>query len=123
MRVLNLDTVPIRPGQPVALGTSGGVVRARGDSATTECAALALVSGQPALEFDVVEDGDVTLDDWTAATGSVQLTARSRYYLDPSTAGKLTTTAPSTAGQILQLVGVALDNNTLRVDLRDAIQL
>lgn len=45
-------------------------------------------------------------------TGLSGLTPGARYYLN-TTAGTLTTTAPSTAGNIIQFVGIAINSTTL----------
>jgi len=57
-----------------------------------------------------------TTDQWDAAAGTTGgLTAGTVYYLDPDTAGLLTETAPSSVGDYVVRVGVAL--STLALDI------
>lgn len=65
--------------------------------------------------------GVLSLSDWTAATGSVTLTPGAAYYGDPTTAGMLTTTAPTTGSS--QWVGVAVSETTLAINVGDLILL
>lgn len=59
-----------------------------------------------------------TTGQWDAVTGQVGgLTAGSKYYLDPSTAGKLTVTAPTTVGQVVQAVGTALNTTDMEINV------
>lgn len=57
---------------------------------------------------------DATTAQWDAVTGgSGGLVFNTIYYLDPSTAGKLTSTAPTTAGQFVKEVGIALSTTEM----------
>ena len=69
---------------------------------------------------------DATTVQWDAVVtgGAGGLVFNTIYYLDPSTAGKLTSTAPTTAGQFVKEIGIALSttemqlaNNSRRVKL------
>ena len=51
------------------------------------------------------------------------LTAGADYFLDPATAGKLTTTPPSTVGQFNVYVGRAKSSTDMHLDIRFAIAL
>ena len=55
--------------------------------------------------------------------GFVGLVPGSTYYLDPATAGAITTVAPTAAGQIVQKIGTAKDATTLVVFPSRPIQL
>ncbi len=46
-----------------------------------------------------------------------------RYYLDPTTAGMITATAPTTAGQLVCEIGTALSTIVLKVDIQKRILL
>jgi hypothetical protein len=66
-------------------------------------------------------DGVITLSSttlWDAVVtgGSGGLTSGAPYYVDPSTAGFITATAPSTTGQVVQKVGTAMDTLSLKID-------
>lgn len=59
-----------------------------------------------------------TTAQWDAITGQTGgLTFNSKYYLDASTAGKLTTTAPSASTNIVVSVGLAISTTEMRLTL------
>lgn len=69
----------------------------------------------------VVTSGPVTgtTAQWDAITGQVGgLTPNTHYYLDPTTAGKLTITAPSAAGKVVAPVGLAISALTMIVNVQ-----
>jgi hypothetical protein len=97
-----------------AAGTSGVV----GLCATVSVAAAALGSIQ--------SDGVLTATtaQWDAVTGGTGgLTFGAMYYLDPATAGKITATAPSTAGQYIAPIGRALNTTDLEITIALTILL
>jgi len=55
--------------------------------------------------------------------GTIALTPGATYFLDPSTAGRITTTAPTTAGQYVVRVGRAVDATTLDIEIELPILL
>jgi len=111
-------------GVAVATHSSGtGTVKAIATAFSTLAIGLVAASTANGVSGDVQTTGPFTLADWTAITGTAELVARGRYYLSASTAGLLTTTAPSTVGQILQLVGVAISPTTLDIDPGEGILL
>lgn len=120
----NKDLTQLYPGQPVGTHTSGtGIVRANA-SAVGQKAAIGIVAQgiQVSVSGLVQTEGIIEVADWTRATGSQYLTPGSDYYLS-TTLGKITRTAPSGAGQILQLVGHALTQTKLDIRLEDPINL
>lgn len=65
-----------------------------------------------------------TTAEWDAITGGTGgLTAGADYYLDPSTAGRLTTVAPSTDGQVLAPVGKAASTTDFDITVGTTIKL
>ncbi len=65
-----------------------------------------------------------TTGQWDAVTGgSGGLTPGSIYYLDPSTAGKLTSTAPSTTGQFVCEVGEAISTTDFVIRINKIVGL
>jgi hypothetical protein len=56
-------------------------------------------------------------------TGLSSLTIGARYYLSGSTAGAITTTAPTTAGHIVQYIGYAISATELVFEPSDPIVL
>lgn len=70
---------------------------------------------------NIQTDGVLTLTaaQWAAVSGETNgLTPGAIYYLSATTAGAITSTAPSTAGQYVVQVGMALSATTL--DIRDS---
>ena len=67
-------------------------------------------------------EGSIEISDWTAITGSATLTPNAIYYLS-TTAGRLTTAPPTTVGQVVQPVGIAVSSVKLELEVEDAILL
>lgn len=119
----NKDVATIKAGQPVAIHSSGtGVVRANATTSGKECVGLAMADIAVAVSGDIQTDGQLTLADWTDATGAATLAARATYYLD-TTAGKLATASPGTVGNISQSCGSEVTTTTLDIRLRYPILL
>lgn len=120
----NKDSVTVSAGMAVAVHSSGtGFVRARANAVATKAVGLLRADTIATVGGDVQTTGMFQLADWTAIIGSTSLTARTNYYLDPTTAGKLTATAPTTVGQIVQLVGVSVSADTLDLTVEPPILL
>jgi hypothetical protein len=111
----------IEAGQPVRPNLAGKVMLAQADtllnSRQVAIAAAAASEGHPVG----IQRDFVTLDDWTAATGSAQLAPLSQYFLDAVNPGRLVT-APPSAGVVLP-VGIALNFKTLAVGIGQPILL
>jgi hypothetical protein len=61
---------------------------------------------------------------WDAITGQTGgLTAGTKYYLDPATAGRLTAAAPTAAGQYVLPVGTAISTTELEITIGPRILL
>jgi hypothetical protein len=119
----NKDSVTFAIGNPVAIHTSGvGVVQAEAADNLMNAVGLARLGVGVGASESVQVSGILTLADWTAITGSVSLAARANYYLSP-TAGMLTSTAPSTVGQVVQLVGRALSTTDMEIVIGSAVLL
>jgi len=108
---------------PVYLnGTANTVDKARANAMST-----AQVNG---LVYDasiattasgaIATDGPMTAttSEWDAVTGQTGgLTPGSNYFLDPATAGKLTTTPPTTQGYVNMLVGQAASTTEMELNI------
>jgi len=119
----NKDVITLPAGTPVAAHTSGsGFIRA--DASNNNKNAIGITNEQINVGFsgEVLLTGPVTLADWTDITGTSNLAARGLYFLD-TTAGMLTTTAPSSSGQAVQLVGKALAADTLEILVEPSVLL
>jgi hypothetical protein len=65
-----------------------------------------------------------TTAQWDAVAGTTGgLVAGTYYFLSPTTAGKLTSTPPTTVGQVNVLVGIALSTTELELELTAPILL
>lgn len=96
-------------GSGFVLAIAGGTVRA----------AVGLMQ-QPVGSADfgfVQSDGLLTLPDWSAATGGAALVNLGIYFLDPASPGQLTTTPPAAPGQIVQVIGRAVDPQILLLSI------
>lgn len=112
-------------GAALAVHSSGsGVLLAHaGSSPPRRCVGLASVGVAVGVAETVVTEGVFSLADWSAVTGSAALASGSSYYLDPATVGRLTATAPSSVGQIVQQVGRAVSTTQLDLEIEDPILL
>lgn len=91
---------------------------------TSQVLGLAAAAVAAAASGAVVTEGVVTLTtgEWDAVAGTTGgLTADQKYYLDASTAGRLTATAPQTAGQYMVEVGRALSTVEMHVRIHRRI--
>lgn len=114
----NMEAFSILPGLAVASHSSGsGVVLASAAGAGGEAIGLQQDNPSPAANGVVQTGGLFYAGDWSAVTGTATLQARGLYFLDPATPGRLTTTPPTTPGQILQIVGVAVSPQLFALQL------
>lgn len=115
-------------GTPVYVKANGNVDKAQADAQAT-VAMLGLVkdaSISASASGNIQTDGVLvaTTGQWDTITGgSGGLTAGSRYFLSAATAGMLTTTAPTTTGQFVLLVGLALSTTEMDISLQSPIKL
>jgi hypothetical protein len=104
----NKQGATIDPGAVVAAHSSGvGVVLASAADVTKPAVGLMVSATLNAVAGLVQTEGIFTLDDWSLVTGTTFLT-RGPYFVDPTTPGRLTPTAPTVDGQIVQCLGYAL---------------
>jgi hypothetical protein len=114
---------PIGQGQVLTSNISGNIVRAQANSVSNaKIIGLAKTSATSGLPVQIVADY-LTLTDWTAATGSVSLSPRADYFLDPLNAGMLSVVVPTTVGQCVVFLGTAIDTTTLAIELSEPILL
>lgn len=103
------------------------------DKARANAAATAVVYGlvydttiATTAQGQIATDGPLvaTTTEWDAVTGQTGgLTPGALYFLDPATAGKLTTSAPSTTGQLIVPVGQATSTTELEISIELPILL
>lgn len=115
-------------GQVVYPPTNTHVDLARANALTTSksiglVAATAIASGAIGM-IQTTGILTATTAQWDAVTGgSGGLTVNAIYYLSAATAGRLTTTAPTTAGQWVGQMGLALSATKLKLDIQQTILL
>ncbi len=110
-------------GQPLATHSSGsGVVLASAWSFGGACIGVATIGVDPGEDETVQYSGLLSLNDWTAILGTVNLAPQAVYYLS-TTAGTLSLTAPTIPGLIVQPVGRAVSGTQLELIPNQVIQL
>jgi hypothetical protein len=119
----NNEIAAVVIGAPVYVSGNDVFLKARANAAATT-RAVGLVAVSPSIA--AAGSGAVALSgpllattaQWDAVTGQVGgLTAGTQYFLDPSTSGKLTTTAPSAGGQYVASIGTAIDTTTMMITI------
>jgi hypothetical protein len=86
----------------------------------------AVASTAAGASASVQSDGVLTATtaQWDAVAGTTGgLTFGTLFYLDPATTGKLTSTAPSTAGQYVAPVGRALSTTDMEITIATTVLL
>lgn len=126
---VNDEATPVVICAPVYNDVAGGFKKAQANAAGTKDV-IGLVAQSPSIANGV--SGAITIDgqlsattaQWDAVTGgSGGLVFKTRYYLDPTTSGKLTSTAPSTVGQFVCEVGIAESTTDMKINIMPTIQL
>lgn len=113
----NKDVVTIFAGQPVAVHSSGvGFVLADATAPGKEAVGLAQTDIAVGVSGPVLIDGLLQMDDWTEATGSETLAPRSQWFLS-TVAGKLSTTAPTVTGNIVQSVARSVAPDMVKIEV------
>lgn len=123
----NGEASTINKCQPVYISADDTVLLGKADAVgTANIVALATEDIAASGTGTFAADGplEATTGEWDAVTGgSGGLTAGEVYYLDPSTAGMLTTTAPTTTTQVVTRVGIAISTVKLDIAIRAPILL
>jgi len=95
-------------GQPVYVSGNNTVNLADASSVNTSDAIGLVLAGASANETaTILTEGSVNQADWTNVIGATSLSPGSLYFLD-TTAGKMSTTAPSVDGQVVVKMGTAI---------------
>ena len=114
----------ISAGQAVRVANDGSIRLAQADAwgNVKGFAGLAIAAAGNGFSCEASPD-KITLADWTLVTGLVALSPSALYFLDPSTAGRLTQTVPTTVGQLVVAVGAAVSTTTISLIPFSIIQL
>jgi hypothetical protein len=115
-------------GAPVYASAADTVKKAKADAkATSKLVGLGLDASVAAGGTGNIITGGVlvaTTTQWDAVAGTTGgLAFNTEYFLDPATAGKITSTPPTTVGQCLVLVGIALSTTELELQIAQPILL
>lgn len=111
----------VAPGQAVRPNGVGSLVLALADSLNhARQVALAETAAAPSFAARIRRDF-LTLADWSAATGTAELSPGAEYFLSATTPGGLTVLPPAT-GVVLP-VGIALNASTLAINIGHPILL
>jgi hypothetical protein len=115
-------------GNVVYSDTNDGVKKAQANAAATKnvLGLVATTSISAAGTGAVMVAGvlTATTGQWDTVTGgSGGLVAGTKYYLDAATSGKMTSTAPTTVGQYVVELGVALSTTELMIKIQKDILL
>lgn len=116
----------VAPGMALYIANSGNVDRARANAASTSIVAgLSLTTTILNGGCQYKMEGLLELIDWTNATenGASTLSAGSFYYVSSTDPGKITTTAPSGAGNFVVQVGFAQSTTKLNLQIQPSIKL
>lgn len=128
-QLVNDEAGAVVCGSAVYSDAAGGFKKAQANAGTTS-KVIGLVAQAPSISNGVA--GAICLDDvltlttaqWDAVTGgSGGLVFNTIYYLDPATAGKITSTAPTTVGQYVVEIGRALSTVDMKVNIKASILL
>lgn len=115
-------------GTPVYINAANGVLKAKADASPAKdlFGLVADVTVGAGASATVQVDGvlSATTGQWDAVFGTTGgLTFGQRYYLSAATAGLGTATPPSTVGQYVQQIGIALSTTKLKIDIQANILL
>jgi len=114
-------------GQPVYASSASNVDLAQADAqGTIRIKGLAAEAIAAAASGEILVDGimTATTGEWDAVTGETGgLTPGADYFLDAGTAGMMTQTAPTTAGEFVVRVGHALSDTEFEIEVQQPIKL
>jgi hypothetical protein len=115
-------------GTPVYNDANDGVKKAKADaSATVNVIGLVRDTSVSTSASGAVHTSGVltaTTGQWDAVAGTTGgLTKGTRYYLSAATAGQITATAPSTVGQYVVEIGIAISTTEMLVNVKSPVLL
>ena len=114
----------IEIGNPLYLTGVGHVNPARSDAAgTTQVVGLSITDTSATFTCNYLTEGRIERSDWTDIASVANLSAGATYFLDPTLSGRITSTAPTAAGQYVVRVGRAVNATTLDIEIELPILL
>lgn len=119
----NKDSETIRRGQWVAIHPSGsGVWLASAADDTRNAVGMMSADTAPGSANNVITDEVFTMNDWSDVIGADELEGGAIYFLS-TVPGQMSTSAPTTIGQVAQELGRAISAIGFDVDTEEAILL
>jgi hypothetical protein len=113
-------------GQPICVKSDGYILHAASHLSSERAGVAGIIysdGGAPICgSAFFIADGELELDDWTAATGSVLLTPGAPYYLS-DTEGVMTPEPPSTDSDYVVKVGRAISTRIFALELGEGVVL
>jgi hypothetical protein len=122
--VRNVESVPATVvGQPVyAYSATDQVHVAQANAApTARVVGFTLLSVGALTMTTIINAGYVERSDWTPIIGTPTLTFGSSYFLSPTTAGMMTPTVPTTPGNYVVALGVAVSPTIFSINIGSPI--
>ncbi len=111
-------------GQPVYIKATGHAALAIADAAIPAGAiGFAITAAEATFTVRYITEGKITLTDWTDIIGVSALTPGKVYYLDATTAGRITAVAPSVLSQYVVRVGRAASFQTFDIEVDSSVYL
>ncbi len=115
-------------GAPVYSVSAGSIDKAQADAiGTSEVVGLMVDTTTANGASGIVQSDGIltaTTGEWDAVTGETGgLVANTIYWLDPSTAGKLTITATSTTTELVVRIGTGLSTTQMEISIQPPILL
>lgn len=112
----NGDIVTIKAGTPVMI-SNGKIIRTGSSNGIGgTCIGITAEDILPNFAGNILLTGTIFLEDWTTLIDDGGLLPGTKYYLS-SVLGELSSTVPDILGNIHQYIGVALDENTLDINI------
>lgn len=128
IELINNEPTSLVIGTPVYINAPGGVKKAQADVSSTSLVLgfVAQISITSTIAGAIQVDGilDLTTAQWDVITGDVGgLVNGATYYLDPTIAGRLTTTIPNILGQSIEICILGLSPTQGKIILEPPILL
>ena len=113
----------ILKGQPVYIKANGHIGLAKADALLTS-KVVGFAVANAAIGFSCEYQRNLlTLTDWTNVIGTTNLTVNNIYYLSAATAGIITSTSPTSGGQVVISLGEAISTTSLEINIEQTILL
>jgi len=114
----------VRFGSPVYLKATGHADLAQANGQPqTQVVGLSINEVEPGFGCQYITEGKITREDWTEIAGTATLAPGATYFLDPSSPGRITETAPTNSGQYVVRIGRATSTLVLDVEIELPILL